>query len=122
VESLGEAGLEELLQKLEDVGAGRMALPVDHARHLTRLTLQGALGLGMSFEEAWSTAMARLQPSQEGGEVDEVAAAELREDRRLLEEDRPIFEAAYQGRAPTTMERARSLAAASNRLDVLFGR
>jgi transposase InsO family protein len=125
VEGLGEAGLERLLTTLEDVGAGKVALTIDDARpdnaaHLTRLCLQGAAELGWSFDQAWSTAMARLQPSQAGGQVDPVEAAELREDRRLLEEDRPLFRAAYEGRPPTTMERAQRLAAASDRLDQAF--
>jgi len=125
VEGLGEAGLEKLLTTLEDVGAGKVALSVDdarpdNARHLARLCLQGAREEGWSFEQAWSTAMARLQPSQAGGEVNPVEAAELREDRRLLEEDRPLFQAAYEGREPTTMERAQRLAAVGNRLDEAF--
>jgi hypothetical protein len=64
--------------------------------------------------------MARLQPSQAGGTIDPVEAAELREDRRLLEEDRPIFQAAYEGREPTTMERARRLVAGSERVEAAF--
>jgi len=121
VEGLGEAGLERLLTTLEDVGAGKVALVVDdarpdNARHLARLCLQGARAEGWTFDQAWATAMARLQPSQAGGEIDPVEAAELREDRRLLEEDRPIFRAAYEGRDPTTMERAQRLAAVGNRL------
>jgi hypothetical protein len=125
VDGLGEVGLEKLLTTLEDVGAGKVALTVDdarpdNARHLARLCLQGARAEGWAFDRAWSTAMARLQPSQAGGAVDAVEAAELREDRRLLEEDRPLFQAAYEGREPTTMERAQRLAAAGERLDEAF--
>lgn len=94
-----------------------MALPVDNARHLTRLTLQGARDRGWSFDEAWGAAMSRLQPSQAGGAIDETAARELREDRQLLEEDRPLFRAAYEGREATPIERARRLAAVSGRVD-----
>lgn len=122
VEGLGEDGLERLLSTLEDVGAGKLAFEVDaarpdNARHLARLTLQGARQEGWAFEEAWATAMARLQPSQAGGSIDQREAAELREDRRLLEEDRPLFRAAYEGRSPTTMERAQRLAAGSDRIE-----
>lgn len=125
MEGLGEDGLERLLTTLVDVGAGALAFEVDaarpdNARHLARLTLQGAREEGWTFEQAWATAMARLQPSQAGGAVDPVEAAELREDRRLLEEDRPIFRAAFEGRPPTTIERAQRLAAGSNRLDEAF--
>lgn len=92
----------------------------DHARHLVRLCLQGAHGEGWAFERAWATAMKRLQPSQTGGVINPAEAAMLREDRRLLEEDRSLFRAAYEGREPTTMERAQSLARASARLDRQF--
>lgn len=125
MEGLGEEGLERLLSTLVDVGAGALAFEVDaarpdNARHLARLTLQGAKQEGWSFGEAWATAMARLQPSQAGGRIDPVEAAELREDRRLLEEDRPLFQAAYEGRTPTTMERAQRLAAGSDRVEANF--
>jgi hypothetical protein len=125
VEGLGEDGLERLLSTLVNVGAGTMALSVDdarpdHSRHLARLCLQGAREEGWEFERAWATAMARLQPSQSGGTIDPAEAAELREDRRLLEEDRPIFQAAYEGREPTTMERAKRLAAGSDRVEATF--
>jgi hypothetical protein len=125
VEGLGEGGLEQLLTTLVDVGAGTLALSVedarpDNSRHLARLCLQGARDEGWDFDRAWSTAMARLQPSQAGGAIDPVEAAELREDRRLLEEDRPIFRAAYERRAPTTMERAQRLAAGSDRVEATF--
>jgi hypothetical protein len=125
VEGLGEDGLQLLLSTLEDVGAGRLAFEVDaarpdNARHLARLTLQGAREEGWDFDRAWSTAMARLQPSQAGGRIDPIEAAELREDRRLLEEDRPLFRAAYEGRDPTTMERAQRLAAGSDRVEAAF--
>ena len=92
----------------------------DNARHLARLTLQGAREQGWGFEQAWATAMARLQPSQAGGAIDPVEAAELREDRRLLEEDQPLFRAAYERRDPTIMERAQCLAAGSDRVEDVF--
>ncbi len=117
MDGIGEEGLERLLDALVDAGAGEMALPVDNARHLTRLTLQGALERGWDFDQAWGAAMSRLQPSQAGGAVDETAAAALREDRALLEEDRPLFQAAYEGRRPEPIERARTLARATTRIE-----
>lgn len=120
MEIIGDAGLERLLDDLVDAGAGDMALPVNNARHLCRLTLQGALERGWDFEQAWSAAMSRLQPSQAGGSIDAVQAAALREDRQLLEEDRPLFQAIYEGREPTTRERAQRLAAVSTRCEELF--
>lgn len=123
MEGLGIDGLEQLMTTLIDVGAGTLALSVedarpDNPRHLARLCLQGARDEGWEFDRAWKTAMARLQPSQAGGDVDPVEAAELREDRRLLEEDRPLFRAAYERREPTTMERAQRLAMASDRVEI----
>lgn len=125
MDGLGEVGLERLLLQLEDVGAGTLGLMIEESRpanprHLARLCLQGARDEGWGFEQAWATAMARLQPSQAGGSIDAVEAAELREDRRLLEEDRPIFQAAYEGRDPTMMECAQRLAAGSTRVDEAF--
>lgn len=113
-------GLESLSEKLVEAGAGSFALEVDNARHLVRLCLQGARDEGFDFDEAWKMGMARLQPSQAGGEVDRAKARELREDRRLLEEDRPLFRAAYEGRPPTVMERAQRLAAVSGRVDSML--
>lgn len=110
-------GWEELQFALVIAGSGQMALPVDNASHLTRLTLQGARDRGWEFEEAWAAAMARLQPSQAGGEVDLLQAASLREDRQLLEEDKPFFRAVYEEREPTVMERAQVLARATSRLE-----
>lgn len=94
-----------------------MSLPVDNARHMVRLTLQGARERGWSFEDAWSAAMNRLQPSQAGGVVNASLAAGLREDRQLLEEDRPLFHAAFDDRDPTLRERAQRLAAVSTRVE-----
>lgn len=110
-------GWERLQQALVAAGAGEMALPVDSASHLTRLTLQGARERGWTFDEAWAAAMARLQPSQAGGEVDLAQAASLREDRQLLEEDKPVFRAVYEGRPATPMEKAQRLARVTARLE-----
>lgn len=104
------------MASLSSIGAGPLALPVDNAAHLTRLTLQGARDRGWEFEEAWGAAMARLQPSQAGGYVDEAQAAVLREDRQLLEEDKPMYRAYWEGREPVAYERAQYLARATDRL------
>jgi len=114
-------GLERLSEKLAEAGAGQFALEVDSSRHLVRLCLQGAREEGLGFDEAWKMGMARLQPSQAGGGVDHANARDLREDRRLLEEDRQIFRAAYEGRAPTTIERAQRLVKVSGRVDSVLG-
>lgn len=110
-------GWEDLQASLAAAGAGGIALSVDSASHLTRLTLQGARERGWDFDRAWGAAMARLQPTQEGGEIDPYDAAALREDRRLLEEDKPFFRAVYEGREPTPMERAQRLVRVTERLE-----
>jgi hypothetical protein len=112
-----EVPWESLMADLTSAGAGPLALPVDNAAHLTRLTLQGARDRGWTFDDAWNAAMSRLQPSQAGGEIDPFQAASLREDRQLLEEDKPIFRALFEGRDPTPMERAQRLARATDRLE-----
>jgi hypothetical protein len=48
--------------------------------------------------------------------------AQLTEDRALIEEDRAIFQAAYEGRDPTVQEKAQRLAAAWGRTEDLLPR
>lgn len=115
---LDDAELAELRVALRNMPSGPLAHEeLESAAQLVRLTLQGALEREWTFEQAWKAAMARLQPSQAGGSIDEAGAASLREDRRLLEEDKPWFQAIYEGREPTMLERAQRLAATTARLD-----
>lgn len=59
------------------------------------------------FESAWSSAINRVQaPQGEGGAIDAGIAVVVQEERALLEEDRPRFQAAYERRPMTTRERA----------------
>jgi hypothetical protein len=75
----------------------------------------------LPFDEAWSMAINRVQPSQIDGVVDVTLARELRDDRVLLEENRPYYQAAYEGRALTLQERAQTRAAAWRRAPELTG-
>lgn len=70
------------------------------------LTLLQERGIG--FESAWSSAINRIQaPQGEGGLIeDEAIGALVLEERALLEENRPRWQAAYERRAPTTRETA----------------
>lgn len=116
MDGIGEVGLERLLGKLASAGSGEHL----SAQENVFLTLKGARERGWGFDAAWAFAMNRLQPSQAGGEVDLEQAMQLREDRQLLEEDRPYYRATFEGRVPTVRERAQRLAAGSNRVDTNF--
>jgi hypothetical protein len=110
---LGPSGFRRLIETLEQHGAEGMALPAENVRS----SLEGARRLGLDFEQAWSLAINRLQPSQLGGYVDPVLAETLAEDRVLLNEQRPIYRAAYEHREVTAEERDAVTAAADVRLD-----
>jgi hypothetical protein len=71
------------------------------------------------FEQAWSSAINRVQaPQGEGGVIEDVSAAQLvLEERALLEEDRPRWQAAYERRPMTTREKAVCTVRAWHRLD-----
>lgn len=76
------------------------------------------------FESAWSSAINRIQaPQLVGGAVEDPAAAVLvAEERALLEEDRPRWQAAYERRPMTTLERGTCVARAWRRLEGSNGR
>jgi hypothetical protein len=98
-------GLERLMTQLEGLGSSDLSTPAE----TLRVTLQGAVQDGWAFEPAWETAIRRLQPSQAGGIIDLDEQRNLAEARILLEEDRPLFQAAYERREMTDMERAQRL-------------
>lgn len=121
VNGLGGDGLGKLLSTLGSIGSDATLADLE-GHHLAvenvRMILQGGIERGLPFDDAWATAINRLQPSQAGGVVDHTLARELRESRELLEEDRPVFRAAYEQRPMTTRERAQRVAAAWRRLDL----
>lgn len=80
------------------------------------MILTGARAEGWDFDEAWSAAINRLQPSQEGGVFDMDLAAILLEERALIEEDRSYWQASYEDRDMTSRERAYSVAASWRRI------
>jgi len=71
------------------------------------------------FEQAWSSAINRIQaPQGEGGMIEDPAIGALvLEERALLEEDRPRWQAAYERRAMTTREKAVCMVGAWDRFD-----
>lgn len=112
---------DRLLDSLDQQGAARLTLPglEEPARpaEYVRMILNGARDEGWTFERAWSAAINRLQPSQAGGFVEDGLAATLREERALIEEGRPFYQAYYEGREPQPRERAEAVTAAWSRLD-----
>lgn len=110
---LGLDGFARLIAGLEAAGSEGMALPAENVRS----TLEGARSLGLDFEQAWTLAINRVQPSQLGGFTDPQLAAELAEDRVLLNESRPFYQSAYERRLTTGDEVEAVQAAADRRLD-----
>jgi hypothetical protein len=103
-------------------GAGELTLPgLDEptcAPQYVRMILTGARSQGWTFDRAWSAAVNRLQPSpQLGVAVDDAIVTELREERSLIEDCRPLWHAAYEDREPTARERAEVTVAAWRRWD-----
>lgn len=101
------------MTSLSAIGAGSLlTLPgVDEptsAATYVRRVLELMKPRGVEFDEAWSSAINRIQaPQGEGGIIEDSAVRALvLEERALLEEDRPRWQAAYEGRAPTTRELA----------------
>jgi hypothetical protein len=108
-------GFDQLMAKLEGLGSSDLSAPAA----LARVTLQGAAEEGWAFDPAWETAMRRLQPSQAGGIIDLDEQRELAEARVLLEEDRPLFHAAFEGREMTLRERGQRTVSAWSRTGYL---
>lgn len=72
-----------------------------------RMVLVGCRDRGFEFESAWSAGINRLQAPADNGLPDPELAYALREERSLLEDLRPMWQAAYEGREPTLAEKAR---------------
>lgn len=94
-----DEGLDRLLGALEQLGMEGDDFPAADLR----VTLTEMRRRGWNFDQAWDSAINRLQPSQIGGVVDARLDQELRESRRAIEETRPIFKAAY---GPPPMRKA----------------
>lgn len=110
-----------MIEALEQVGSGALNLPLMEEpcrpEEYVRMILCGARDEGWDFEPAWAAAVNRLQPSQMGGEVEDGLAESLREARLAIEEERPAWQAAYEDREMTSVERASIVTAAWRRYD-----
>lgn len=123
VDGIG-GGFEQLMTSLSAIGADSLLMlpgvdePTTASNYISRV-----LGVmqerDVPFEAAWSSAINRIQaPQGEGGLIEDPAVAQLvLEERALLEEDRPRWQAAYERRPMTTRERAVCTVAAWRRLD-----
>lgn len=103
-------GFDRLMGALDRDGAGALPLPgLDDpmpSGEYVRLILGEARERGWEFEDAWPSALNRLQPPIIGGAIEIETAQAMYEDRALLEETRPHWQAAYEQREPTARERA----------------
>jgi hypothetical protein len=113
LDTLDAPGFDRLLSSLESLTGTDEMQPAQYVR----ITLTGAKQRGWEFEDAWRSAINRIQPPNVSGVVDPVQDCEMREARALLEEDRPAFQAAYEGREETPRERTERVVAAWGRLD-----
>lgn len=100
--ALSSVGLDRLLERLEQAEPGGRRV----SEEVVRLTLQRARSEGRPFDEAWLSARCRLQPPNRAGvSVNDRITADLLEERALLDELRPYFQAFYEGRPITKRER-----------------
>lgn len=106
-------GLSQFGDALGQLDSDGLSLP----QETTRFILDEARKRNWSFDDAWAAAINRLQPSAAGGTIDGVLESDLRETRAILEECRPHFRAAYEGREPTVRECAEEVVTAWGRLD-----
>ena len=120
----GDPGFDSLLASLSAIGAGNLlTLPGVDDPIPAGTYMQRALKLlqreGVGFEAAWSSAINRIQaPQGETGRIEDPAVGRLvLEERALLEEDRPRWQAAYERRPMTTREKAVCTVGAWRRLD-----
>lgn len=117
-------GFDDLLASLSAIGADSLLTlpgvdePTTASSYVSRV-LALMKDRDVPFEAAWSSAINRIQaPQGEGGLIeDPKVAALVLEERALLEEDRPRWQAAYERRPMTTRERAVCTVAAWRRLD-----
>lgn len=119
-----ESGLERVLESLSTIGADSLlALPgVDElttAPEYMRKVLALMKPRGIDFDQAWSSAINRIQaPQGEGGYIEDPRVGQLvLDERAMLEEDRPHWRARYEGRAETTREKATRVVAYWQRLE-----
>lgn len=114
-------GFDRLLTSLEQDAAPRLSLPgMDEpafATEYVRIILTGAKERGLDFEAAWSMAVNRLQAPADNGLPDPGLEQVLVEERGLLEDARPLWQAAFEGRRATATEKARSVTATWRRND-----
>lgn len=104
---------------LAEDGAGSLPLPgvsepIGSGKYV-RLVLTGARERGWTFEEAWASAINRIQPNGPTGDLDLVH--DLAVERTLLEETQPRWRAAFENRDPTPRERAQCAFAARRRVE-----
>ena len=113
-----------LMTSLSAIGADSLLTlpgvddPISASEYMGR-ALKLLQGSGRSFDEAWSSAINRIQaPQGEGGFVeDPKVAALVLEERALLEENRPRWQAYYERRAPTARDAALCTVGAWRRLE-----
>jgi hypothetical protein len=118
-----DGGFKQLLTSLSAIGADSLlTLPGvdepttahDYMHRVLAVTKERAI----PFEQAWSSAINRIQaPQGEDGFPDPEVSAIVAEERALLEEARPHWQANYEGRALTTRERAVCTVRAWHRLE-----
>lgn len=105
----GALGLDRLVESLQAAGAGGLTLPgVDDptsAPSYMRQVLELGRERGLDFESAWAAGFTRIQAPQDAGVINGFEAAMVREERALLEEVRPLWQAAYERREPLALER-----------------
>lgn len=119
-----DLGFDSLMASLSAIGADSLLTlpgvdePTTASNYVSRV-LALMKERDVPFEEAWSSAINRIQaPQGEGGMIEDPrVAAMVLEERALLEEDRPRWQAAYEHRPMTTRERAVCTVAAWRRLD-----
>lgn len=106
-------GFDVLLSRLDEGGSPRLSLPLleepMRPAEYVRVILQGARDEGWTFEEAWTAAVNRLQPPQAGGAFEDGLGEALREERSLIEENRPMWQAAYEGREVHAADRSHAV-------------
>lgn len=119
-----DLGFDGLLASLSAIGADSLLTlpgvdePTTASNYVSRV-LAVMQERSVPFEKAWSSAINRIQaPQGDGGLIEDPAVAQLvLEERALLEEDRPRWQAAYERRPMTVRERAACTVAAWHRLD-----
>lgn len=124
-----DSGLDGLLTSLEAIGAdSRLTLPGVDEPLTAPAYMERCLRLmrerEIPFDMAWSSTINRIQaPQARGGAIaDPDTGALVREERGLLEEERALWRAAYEGREPTREERASRGVRIYSRLDPPVGR